>query len=345
MDRNLHISRCNERHILAQDIRDSQGGFLLPRGTPLNDYITNKLKELGIEYVRVSNRARSSELPYINCQDFEKRYKINADEIRRLVLELTRGENARFSIINRMTKAITSAREEPKHIIKSLGNIRDTDDYTYYHSLNVAFYATMIAGWLNLARDDIDMVAKAALLHDLGKTRVPKELLNKKEELTLHEMEEIKMHSVYGYDMVKDDLQIPQEIKDVILMHHEREDGSGYPLGRDGETLSIYTKIVAVADVYDAMTSDRPYKKALTPFEAFEEFYSVCRNGLDMHIVNTLLYNLSRYYIGSRVMLSNGQTGNIVYIPPDGIYKPIVDTGTGFLDLSREERISVIGIV
>lgn len=340
----IHISQCSERQVLAQDVRDCQGGFLLPRGTPLNDYIIQKLEELGVDYVQVSNRERSSELSYINCQVFEKRYKGSVDEIRHLALELTRGKKVHISTINRMTRTIASAREEPKHIIGCLGNIRDKDDYTYYHCLNVALYSTMIAGWLNLVKNDINTVAQAALLHDLGKTHIPKELLNKRDKLNRYEMEEIKKHPVYGYEMVKDNLRIPEEIKDVILMHHERENGSGYPLGANGERLSIYTKIVAVADVYDAMTSDRPYKKALTPFDAFEEFYSVCRDTLDMHIVNTLLYNLSRYYIGSRVLLSNGQTGNIVYIPPECMSKPIVDTGMDFIDLSKEQGVSITGI-
>jgi putative nucleotidyltransferase with HDIG domain len=344
MGRKMHISQCSERQVLAQDVRDRQGGFLLPRGTPLNDYIIKKLEELGVEYVRVSNREKSSELSYINCQAFEKRYKSSVDEVRRLALELTKGKKTHISTINRMTRTIANAGEEPKHVIKCLGSIRDTDDYTYYHCLNVAFYATMIAGWLNLVRDDINITVEAALLHDLGKTQISKELLNKREKLNFHEMEEIKKHTIYGYRMIEKNIHIPEEIKDVVLMHHEREDGSGYPLGLGGEKLSIYAKIVAVADVYDAMTSDRPYKNAMTPFDAFEQFSSTCKDTMDMHIVNTLLYNMSRYYIGSRVLLSNGQTGNIVYIPPDSICKPIVDTGVAFLDLSREKGISVTGI-
>ena len=341
MDRKVYVLQCTEDQVLARDLKDSRGNFILPKGTALNDYIKRKLEELGIEYVWVTSREGSEELSYLNCKAFEKRYINSVDEIRRLALEITRGKRAHLSMINRMTKTIAYARKEPKHIIKCLGSIKDTDDYTYYHSLNVALYATMIAGWLNLVRDDINLVTQAALLHDLGKTKIPKELLNKKYKLNRCEMEEIKRHPVYGYQMVKDDPNISEEIKDVILMHHEREDGSGYPLGRKGEDLSLFTKIVAVADVYDAMTSDRPYKKAKTPFDAFEEFYSACRDSMDMHIVNTLLYNLSRYYIGSKVLLSDGKTGNIVYIPPGNICKPIVDTGMAFVDLSRENGVSV----
>ena len=163
--------------------------------------------------------------------------------------------------------------------------------------------------------------------------------------MTNEEFDEIKRHAIYGYEMVKTDKHLGEEIKEVILMHHEREDKSGYPLGVGGQDLSIYSKIVSVADVYDAMTSNRPYRKALTPFDAFNEFITISKNNLDVSIVNILTSRLSSYYTGSKVLLNNGEIGNIVYIPPHCIQKPVINVGKDFLDLSKEEDISIIKMV
>lgn len=341
MKKRVHVSKCTDADILAEDIANRYGAIILPSGTIMNQYIVQKLTELGIEYVLVSGRKENDRLSYMNCHVFEKKYENSIKEIKHLVHGLITGKKVDYTVLSRVTNSVISACEEPEHVIKYLSKIRDTDDYTYYHCLNVSFYAMLIAGWLNLAREDIKTVIHAALLHDVGKARIPGELLNKKEKLSAKEFDEIKRHAIYGYELVKDNPQIPEEIKDVILMHHEREDKSGYPLRAGGNDLSIYTKIVAVADVYDAMTTKRAYREALTPFDAFEELLTICRVGLDIHVVNALLYNLPRYYNGSSVLLNNGQTGKIVYIPPQCVWRPIVNVGEDFLDLSREKEIYI----
>ena len=341
MKKRVHVSECTDTDVLAEDITNSYNAFILPRGTIINQYIVQKLTELGIEHVFVASRNVNGKPSYIDYHVFEKRYENSIKEMKQLVLEVIRGKRIDYNVISKIARTVTSAFEEPEHIIKCLSKVQDIDDYTYYHCINVSFYAMLIGGWLNLAREDIKTLIHAALLHDMGKTRIPNELLNKRDKLSAQEFEEIKRHAIYGYELVRDNIEISEEIKDVILMHHEREDKSGYPLCTDGSNLSIYTKIVAVADVYDAMTSDRAYKKALTPFDAFEEFLTVCRGCLDIHIVNTFIYNISRCYAGSRVLLSTGQAGSIAYIPPHCIWKPIVDIGSDFLDLSREKDVSI----
>lgn len=341
MRKRVHISECADTDVLAEDIINRYGAVILPSGTIVNEYIVQKLAEFGIQYILVSKRKKNDEPSYMSYHFFEKKYESSIEEMKHLMLDIIRGKKIDYSVISNVANSVVSACEEPEHVIKCLGKIRDADNYTYYHCVNVSFYAMLIGGWLNLAREDIKTVILAGLLHDLGKARIPNELLNKKGKLSVQEFEEIKRHAIYGYEMGKDNPEISEEIKDVILMHHEREDKSGYPLHAGADDLSIFTKIVAVADVYDAMTSNRSYKKALTPFEAFEEFITFCRGRMDMHIVNTLLHNLSRHYTGSRVMLNNGQTANIAYIPPQCIWKPILDTGSGFLDLSREKEVSI----
>ncbi len=130
-----------------------------------------------------------------------------------------------------------------------------------------------------------------------------------------------------------------------MLMHHERDDGSGYPMGLTRDNINNYAKIVAVADVYDAMTSNRPYKQAMTPFNAFEEFFAVCRSRLDMNIVDVFLANLAKYYVGCEVALSNGGTAKVAYVPPQCPWNPIINVNSGFIDLSIEKELIIVEMI
>lgn len=345
MKRKIHISECNDMDTLAEDIFNQYGAVLLPQKTELNAYIIQKLMDMGIEYISVSERTPKNQQATKGFHIFEKKYKHCVNKMKHLVVELIRGGKVEFDTINSLAESIISIHARPEYIIQCLSSVRDTDDYTYYHCINVSLYAMLVAGWLNLTRCDIQTALTAGLLHDVGKSKIPGKILNKTEKLTFEEFEMIKRHTVYGYELLKDDTRIADEIKDAVLMHHERENHSGYPLQKGGNELGIHTKIVAVADVYDAMTSNRPYKKAKTPFEAFEELLTICVGTLDVHVTDTLVNNLSRYYVGSKVLLSNGQTGAIAYIPPHSIWKPIVDTGSEFLDLSGQKHISILAMV
>ncbi|HOQ17156.1 MAG TPA: HD-GYP domain-containing protein, partial [Defluviitaleaceae bacterium] len=275
MKKKVHISQCAELDILFEDIVSQYGTLILPKGAVINEYIIQKLKEFGIEYVYIFDRNREKIFP--DYESFEERFDENIDKIKYLMNEIIRGKKLDYNELNRITDDVIVAWDNPEYVMNYLKKIHDKDDYTYYHCINVSFYSALIASYLKLPKEEIKTVIQAALLHDLGKVKIPLELLNKKEKLTVEEFNEIKKHAVYGYEIVKNDDEILDAIKDVILMHHEREDKSGYPLGLSGEELSIYSKIVSVADVYDAMTSNRPYRKALTPFDAFNEFVNISR--------------------------------------------------------------------
>jgi putative nucleotidyltransferase with HDIG domain len=219
------------------------------------------------------------------------------------------------------------------------------DGYTYTHSINTAFYAMLIAKWLKLPGKNIREVIEAGLLHDIGKAKVPERILNKPGPLTKDEYDEMKKHPVYGYSILDDEKSVSISVKKAVLSHHERLDGSGYPNGVSNDSLSLYTKILGIADVFDAITSDRIYKKRSTPFDAFSVFTSIGIRGFDMTIVNTFLNNIVSYYVGANVLLNNGYKGRIVYIPPYDIVNPVVDIKSNFIDLSKRSWLKIIDIV
>jgi HD-GYP domain-containing protein (c-di-GMP phosphodiesterase class II) len=145
--------------------------------------------------------------------------------------------------------------------------------------------------------------------------------------------------------MAKETNRFSEEVCRAVLSHHERMDRSGYPFGIGCEEIDIFSKILAVADVYDAMTSDRVYKKRDTPFKVFEMFKTVGVKNFDPRIVNTFLNNVSVCYVGSKVFLNTGETGEIAYIPPQSITEPVVRIGHEYIDLAQDRSRSILCMV
>ena len=219
--------------------------------------------------------------------------------------------------------------------------MKEKDQYTFTHSINVALYSMLIAKWLELSEKQITGVIQAGVLHDIGKTKIKPEILNKKGPLLPEEFEQIKQHPIYSYQIIKDIPQISKKTLAGVIMHHERENGTGYPLGVSGKHIPLYAKTIAVADVYDALTSERVYKKRVTPFETFREFEKIGYGEFDVKIMLTFLANIANFYIGSKVKMNTGEIGEIVFVPPYSISKPIVSCGGKYIDLAKDPSYAI----
>lgn len=337
------LSNCREGNILASDVLNDSGVILAAKDTVLNKYIIDHLIALRIKSVDIYKAISCNN----NCASDEKflnNYIGSIIQTKRVFQDLVSGKPLDYHSVLSITEHIHSNINENTRIISCLTDIRGTDEYTYTHSVNVAFYSMLIAKWLNLSENEITKAIQAGLLHDVGKSRVPNEILNKKGVLTKEEFEVIKQHTVLGYEIVDID-GIDSDIKKAVLLHHERMDGSGYPYSYDSNCINLYSKIVAVADVFDAMTTDRVYKKRSTPFESFEMFQTVGLSMFDTKILNTFLNNLAAYLVGSNVLLSNGETGEIVFVPLQCITSPIVKSSSGYMDLSIENTVRVLNMI
>lgn len=173
--------------------------------------------------------------------------------------------------------------ESMNELIKVVKQVEEKDSYTYHHSIRVQGYSIKIAKELNLSTEEINNIYFASLFHDIGKIDIDRYILTKPGKLTDEEFAEIKRHPQAGYNMVKSTYY--DEIADIILQHHERLNGSGYPNGLKADEILLEAKIIAVADTYDAMTSDRPYRKGLCPKIALEELKNNSRDQYDQEIV------------------------------------------------------------
>jgi HD-GYP domain-containing protein (c-di-GMP phosphodiesterase class II) len=155
----------------------------------------------------------------------------------------------------------------------------------------------------------------------------------------------MKQHPIYGYNILKKNNILSNDVLMGALMHHEREDGSGYPLGLKGEKIHTYGKIVAVADIFDAMMSDRVYRKKRPPFKVAEYISDRSFDSLDPYISRVFLQGISRFFVGNIVRLSDGRIGKVIYIYPQQPTKPVVLAGGEFLDFSKESDITIVEII
>ena len=233
------------------------------------------------------------------------------------------------------TISLVSPKQTTLDVFDMLHNMRQVNDSTYAHSLNVAIISRIIGKWLHFSNEELDTLTLAGLLHDIGKTKIPDEVLNKDGKLTDEEFQLIRNHPKYGYDILKSQ-PLNSHIKKAALMHHERCDGSGYPMGLTMEEIDDYALIIAIADVYDAMTAARSYRAPLCPFEVIAEFE---KDGLQKYkpkYILTFLENIANAYQNNRVMLSDGTSARIVLLNHRRLSKPLVQLDDGAcIDLEK----------
>jgi putative nucleotidyltransferase with HDIG domain len=334
------VLKCSAGDILAADVYSTNGkSLVLAKEAVLNEYMMERLLEMGINTVRIYKGEEECSAEHM---EFQQKYRSIASLTRNIFQDMVSGRTMDYDRLSYIAEQILGSVQEDCSIINCICEVRKKDEYTYYHSINVAFYSMLIAKWLKLSRDDIKKAVLSGLLHDIGKIKIPDAILNKKGRLTKEEFEIVKSHPVHGYEIADGIELLDRDIKNAILHHHERMDGSGYPFRYSAKNINLYSRIVAVADVFDAMTSERIYKGKNTPFEVFHMFLAEGAVMFDIRILNVFMKNMANYLTGSRVQLSSGETGDIVYIPYQCLIFPIVKAADRYIDLSQDSDIKII---
>jgi HD-GYP domain-containing protein (c-di-GMP phosphodiesterase class II) len=304
-----------------------------------------------IEIVKLLDSIRNGN----TIQDHSPQIAVNnkLDEISKKIDDASRQIEEIFDIVaktgvvpveeikNDIMPAIRQAAEIP-HIYHLFYELKAKDEYTYRHTVCVGIIATLIGKWLNLSQEELLDLSLGATLHDIGKARVPADILNKPGRLTQEEYREMKRHTVYGYRLLQDIPEINERVALIALQHHEREDGRGYPFSLPSEKIDKLAKIVAIADVYHAMSSSRVYHQA----EPFHIVISQMQNDVfgkfDPQIMLVFLYRIMDSLVGRRVLLSSGEEGTILMVDPYEPLKALINTGDTLIDLrlNRGLRIS-----
>ncbi len=222
-------------------------------------------------------------------------------------------------ITNDLMKAIT----DNQAVAVDISALRASDEYTFKHSVDVATMSMIIAKKMGYPRDQIYEIGISGLLHDMGKSKIPLEVLNKPGRLTDEEFEVMKTHALLGYRILQEKKEISDEIRYGVLQHHEKMNGKGYPLGVTADKIHKFAKIMSVADVYDALVTERPYKKAFSQRTAVEMIMSMTEE-LDINAMKAFLASVILYPVDTVVELSNGERAWVVKNNPTTALRPVV---------------------
>ncbi|AOV06349.1 HD-GYP domain-containing protein [Sporosarcina ureilytica] len=228
-----------------------------------------------------------------------------------------------------------------------LSNVSNTKDYLYHHSIAVGLIAFSIGRKLDFSLGESIQLGLAGTLIDSGMAKIESSIIEKNAVLSEMEYSEVKKHPIYSYQMVKDSPLLRTEMKLAILQHHERLDGSGYPRGDKQNNVLLHSQILALADVYHAMTSARIYRSKESPFKVLEIIREEEFGKFDINVIDTLYHVIGKLSLGTEVKLSNGIKGVVIFIYQDAPFRPIVKLNEdgSTIDLTKQRDITIDMII
>lgn len=246
-------------------------------------------------------------------------------EINNIFKSISQGKSVRGEIIQNVSREIIKCIVRDKDFLLNVANMRAADDYLLSHSVRVAVLATAIATSMGYNPEQVLEISYGAFLHDIGMLKVPRVILERNRKLSSEERTEIEKHPLYGVTLLQHIMTFPQSTPFIAYQSHERSDGTGYPSRRSTQLIHDYAKIVAIADIYDALISERPYRPALIPYKAMEEIIFLAnKKRVDPMVVKAFLNSTSLFPIGSWVEITDGRKGKVIATSAGENTKPVV---------------------
>ncbi|WP_246945674.1 HD-GYP domain-containing protein [Bacillus pinisoli] len=315
---------------LHKAVTNDKDQVLLNEGVPLTNRMILRLQELGITFVYIAD-SRTSDIKSKNTvSDQTQKQAIRTIESN--FKEIKDGKNINYaSILQQSTKgfrsvvqSILSELKGSKELLSLLSEVMIYDHYIFSHSFNVTLYSLSIGMELKLKEKQLEVLGLGAMLHDVGKMMISTDILMKPGRLTEEEFTEMKKHTVYGYKLIKDLPNVSLLSAHCALQHHERLDGSGYPRAIKGPDIHLFGKILAVADVFDAVTSNRSYRPAMLPHEGLEMLYSGSGKHFDADIIKAFRKSIVIYPEGLSVTFHDGRSGVVIRQNPGFCDRPVI---------------------
>ena len=342
--------------VVADNVMTLDHQLVLAKDSVLTDALITKLELYGVLFIYIDDskpipkpepilkkelthqeKVRSS----IEFKVFKKKYEAELDHFTKHMNAVVE-KNAELDVMGLLRRPLQLIAAAKGHIniLDMLQNMREFDDSTYLHCLNVALICNLFAKWLHMSDAEVELATACGLFHDIGKILVPKDIITKPGKLTADEFEEIKQHPLNSYNILREQ-NVDEHIANAALMHHERCDGSGYPLGVKGNQISGFAKMVAIADVYDAMTSARVYRGPLCPFKVIEMFEAEGLQRYDVAYVLPFLEHICDTYLQNGCRLSDGREGTIVMVNKQKLSRPVVKVGDEYINLANEPTLYI----
>jgi putative nucleotidyltransferase with HDIG domain len=350
------ISRFDGYSIYYAQIEDNLADdFSKPMTNPLLANSNTQIPGLyGSDYTLSSGITPENESFIRFSQDFERCSQHFQDS---LMNSLYRNEPFRSNDILKETLSLLTQDGVEINIFDMLLNMSDKEDSVYDHCIGTALTANVLAGWLRFSESDQMMATACGLFHDVGKIMLPQGIIGKPGKLTPSEFEIVKTHTTEGFHLLGRYRSIPEPVKNAALMHHEKCDGSGYPYGLKGDEIDKFSKIVTIADIFNAMTSERVYRSAICPFSVIKYFEDDGIQKYETKYILTFLENVSNSYLNHKVTLSNGMEGNVIFINKEHFSQPVIRTNNNqiinletqhynsILQLSANKNLSIEAII
>jgi len=301
---------------VSEPIFNKDGNLLLNKGSIINYEMLAKLKMHDINYINTLD-----ELIDENPQEgiiSEETMDTSINSVKKVFDEVMIREkrglkgtipDAYLEMVEAVVGKIMEALKVAENLLYTVIDLMDSDDYTYKHSVNVAVLSILTAKSMNYDDQSIFKIGLGALLHDIGKANVKGKLVQKEEKLSDSEVKEMMKHPEYGYEIVKDIESLPYMTKQIVRFHHEKLDGSGYPLGIENIEIPEYIRIVTLCDMYDAMTTNRSYRKKMPIHVALEILMRDAVYKIDANVYRHFTSTICIFPPGSGVMLSDGRIG------------------------------------
>lgn len=326
---------------LGKDIFSYDSQLLLHKGTiityeHLNNFHVRDITEVFV--LEASPRLKSE-------KNFQDVFSTSLDVVKSFMLEAKLGKTLDFEEINQTVELLLEQVFDVNDVFRQMRLMQDKDEYLFTHSINVALLSILIGRWLKCDDITIRLLGMAGLMHDVGKIFIDDSILNKPDKLTDEEFEEIKKHPLLGYNLISNNNWVDENVAKAILLHHERVDGSGYPMGISGYSNNFLASVIAVADVYDALTSNRKYSTRNSPYTAVDVLWEESFGKLDPNITKVFCDKITNFYVGNEVILSNGIKGVVIYIDPSQPTRPTIMAGDDFINLAEHRSINIVEIL
>lgn len=253
------------------------------------------------------------------------------------------GKKVDISAVRASVLPVIQSFLENKDQVRLLNDFSSTTDYIAHHSVGVGILAAVMSEQLGYPQGHVLQIGIAGVLADCGMAKIDPKIINKVAFLSKSELNEVKKHVIYSYQMIQDSTLMRQEMKVAIFQHHERYDGSGYPRGSKAQEITEIAQIISVADVFHAMTSERPYRKKETPFKVMEQMKEEEFGKFDVRVVQVLHNLINKLSIGTKVKLTTGEKAEVMYLHRDTPLRPVVKVygSDTTLDLSANRKIGI----
>lgn len=340
-----HIELLESSHIVEVHIKDDEDD--ISDIESIHRAVEAEI-ETEIEEVLTSVVNQNMEIQVLtgeNALPIDVRHEETIAETKELFESLSEKETIDIEEVHDNVKKMLPDMIRNNDVMMRLSQLEKSDSYTFEHSLRVSILAANIAKWLGYSKKHIEEVAQAGLLFDIGKMKMPQYILNKEGKRTPEEEEIYQKHPQLGYNVLLRTKGVLPSVKFAALQHHERMDGSGFPLRLKSGQIHEYAKIIMVCDVFDKMISDKPHGEGLSKMEAANYLNWNTTSSFDGRIVYVLVKKISEYMIGKKAVLNTGEVGKIIYVNTNFPTRPTLQVNNRIVDLVTDKQYKIVKII